>query len=94
VLAGIAEPRAITPAEVRMLGLAGANLAATSIVPAVIAAAHAGIEVLGMVAVDRIASGEPRAPQMSEEEGAQRAREAAASKIEIVLRGLLRSVKP
>ncbi len=94
VLAGVSEPRAITPAEGRMLSFAGADLVATSIVPATVAAVHVGLEVLGIVAVERVLGSGADASGAGVRESAARAGEAAMEKVGVILRGVLRSVKP
>lgn len=51
-----------TPAEVRMLGAAGADAVGMSTIPEVIAAVHAGLKVLGISCISNLAAGRSDRP--------------------------------
>jgi purine nucleoside phosphorylase len=77
VLASLETPRAVTPAEGRMLLNVGADLVAASIVPAAILAVHAGLEVLALAIVG---AGRTAAESLGDE---------TMDCVEVVLRGVL-----
>jgi purine-nucleoside phosphorylase len=62
VYAQVPGPQLETPAEVRMLGILGADLVGMSIVPEAIAARHLGAEVLGLAVVTNAAAGTTPGP--------------------------------
>jgi purine-nucleoside phosphorylase len=57
VYAAMTGPSYETPAEIRMLGRLGADVVGMSTIPEVIAAAHAGISVLGISCISNLAAG-------------------------------------
>jgi purine-nucleoside phosphorylase len=67
VYAGVAGPAYETPAEVRMLRALGAGLVGMSTVHEVIAARHAGLEVLGLALVANPAAGVQEGPLRHED---------------------------
>ena len=56
-----------TPAEVRLLGAAGADAVGMSTIPEVIAAVHAGLKVLGISCISNLAAGRSDRPLSHEE---------------------------
>jgi purine-nucleoside phosphorylase len=87
VYAAVAGPTYETPAEIRMLRLAGADLVGMSTVPETIVAVHGGLEVLGMSVVTDSAVPEELEP-LSHEDVVRMARE-AAPRAGAILRGML-----
>jgi len=67
VYAGVAGPAYETPAEVRMLRVLGAGLVGMSTVHEVIAARHAGLDVLGLALVANLAAGVQEGPLRHED---------------------------
>lgn len=96
VLVGFPHARAVTPAEARMLALAGGDFVAAGIVPAAIAAVHCGLEVMGIVGIESVAaSGPPPGDAAAEARkpaslDAGMGRAAIRSKIGAIIQGLLR----
>jgi len=87
VYAAVAGPNYETPAEIRLLRLAGADLVGMSTVPEVIVAVHGGMRVLGMSVVTDSAVPEELEP-LSHEAVVQAAR-VAAPRAGAILRGML-----
>jgi purine-nucleoside phosphorylase len=67
IYAGMAGPAYETPAEVRLLRTLGAGLVGMSTVHEVIAARHAGLEVLGLALVANLAAGVQEGPLRHED---------------------------
>lgn len=67
VYAYMGGPNFETPAEIRMLGILGADVVGMSTVPEVIAAHHAGVETLGIACVSNMAAGILKQPLSHEE---------------------------
>ncbi|WP_408011779.1 purine-nucleoside phosphorylase [Pseudalkalibacillus sp. A8] len=57
VYAGVLGPSYETPAEIKLLGILGADAVGMSTVPEVIVARHSGIEVLGVSCISNMAAG-------------------------------------
>jgi purine-nucleoside phosphorylase len=57
IYAGVLGPTYETPAEVRMLGIIGADMVGMSTVPESIAANHLGIQVCGLSCITNMAAG-------------------------------------
>jgi purine-nucleoside phosphorylase len=57
VYAGVIGPSYETPAEIKYLGIMGADAVGMSTVPEVIVARHAGMEVLGISCISNMAAG-------------------------------------
>jgi purine-nucleoside phosphorylase len=87
VYAAVAGPNYETPAEIRMLRLAGADLVGMSTVPEVIVAAHGGLKVLGVSVVTDAAVPEELEP-LSHEDVVRAARQ-AAPRVGVILRGMV-----
>ncbi len=87
VYAAVAGPNYETPAEIRMLRLAGADLVGMSTVPEVIVAVHGGSRVLGMSIVTDRAVPEELEPLSHDD--VVRAAEAAAPRVGTILAGLV-----
>jgi purine-nucleoside phosphorylase len=67
VYAGMLGPSYETPAEIKLLGLLGADAVGMSTVPEVIVARHAGIDVLGISCISNMAAGISQNPLTHEE---------------------------
>lgn len=81
VYAQMPGPQLETPAEIRMLGILGADLVGMSTVPEMIAARHLGAEVLGLAVVTNAAAGMSPGPILLDD-----LHEAAGSAVDIVAR--------
>lgn len=73
VYAGVRGPAFETPAEVRMLRTLGADVVGMSVVPEVISAVHAGMDVLGIALVTNVAAGHELGHEAVLEVAAQKA---------------------
>ncbi|MDP6529560.1 MAG: purine-nucleoside phosphorylase [Gemmatimonadota bacterium] len=87
IYAAVSGPHYETPAEIRMLRLAGADLVGMSTVPETIVAVHAGMDVLGVSVVTDLAFPEDLQPLAHQE--VVRAAAAAAPRVGALLRGVL-----
>ena len=67
VYAMMGGPQFETPAEIRALGILGADMVGMSTVPEVIVANHCGIKVLGISLISNLAAGISKAPLSHEE---------------------------
>ena len=67
VYAFMSGPSYETPAEIRALGIMGADVVGMSVVPEVITAAHCGMQVLGIACASNMAAGISKTP-LSEED--------------------------
>ncbi len=67
VYAMMGGPQFETPAEIRALGILGADMVGMSTVPEVIVANHAGMEVLGISLISNLAAGISKTPLSHEE---------------------------
>jgi inosine/guanosine/xanthosine phosphorylase family protein len=79
-----------TPAEIRAFRTLGADLVGMSTVPEVIAAHHAGLEVIGMSIVTNLAAGMSDEPLSHEETLSEAA--AAGTKLEHLLRAFFKEL--
>lgn len=73
VYAGVRGPAFETPAEVRMLRTLGADVVGMSVVPEVISAVHAGMQVLGIALVTNVAASDDIGHEAVLEVAAQKA---------------------
>jgi purine-nucleoside phosphorylase len=94
VYAGVAGPAYETPAEIRMLALLGAGLVGMSTVHEVIAARHAGREVLGLSIVTNPAAGVLPDRALHHEDVTRTASEAAAALTRLVFQVVRRLPAP
>lgn len=92
VVAGVAGPGPGTPAELRLLRFAGADLVSTSTVPDALVAVHGGLEVLALQLVTSLApsTGVAFDPASSSASNDAPLRDGAA-RLETLVRALLRS---
>lgn len=86
----VAGPSFETPAEVRFLRLIGADAVGMSTAPEVIAASHAGMQVLGLSLITNQAVLDESEPVETSHEEVLRAGEAAAPKLLALVEGLFR----
>ncbi|MHC4513521.1 MAG: purine-nucleoside phosphorylase [Planctomycetota bacterium] len=91
VFAAVAGPSLPTRAEYRFLKRAGADLVGMSLVPEVLAAVHAGFEVLALVAVTQVVRLESHVPTSIEE--MLDAADVAAPRVASMLSGIMAAVR-
>lgn len=87
----LAGPNFEGPADVRYLRLIGADAVGMSTVPEVIAACHAGVQVLGLSGITNTLSGEEGGPPPNHEEVLE-AGKLLVPRLETIIRGVLRAL--